>query len=354
MAGHGYEGGGDFLDVGFDVSGGGGSGAVGVAGVGAGDAVGEVAFDPGEGCVAEPVGRDALGRDPGEVVAEACPDVVVAAGGDGAAVAVAEQLVGGEDSTAGGGVIDQAGGEGWGDGLPAHGVAFLVETHEAEVWVEVLESEGEGAAAAAGGLGVQPQEEGVEDDVIAAGPRGGVDLVEFPSGERAAGVRQPAGFRDTVSGTVLLVNEAVGDRAVVDSAGRGDDVFAGVATVSTGASGPGGRGGGVFHGFDVAGQELVEVAVAPGGGHPGPVGAVRAVRAGAGGGDDGGQILIQCGDREARFVVLEVGEGDAEFGQCMAGCGESFEVRGHGTSCGRACMVRLGSVRACSAWIRSV
>jgi hypothetical protein len=49
LSGHGGEGGGDFLEVGFDVGGGGGSGGVGVAGVGAGDAVAEVALDPGEG-----------------------------------------------------------------------------------------------------------------------------------------------------------------------------------------------------------------------------------------------------------------------------------------------------------------
>jgi hypothetical protein len=49
LAGHGGEGGGDFLEAGFDVGGGGWSGVVGVAGVGAGDSVSEVAFDPGEG-----------------------------------------------------------------------------------------------------------------------------------------------------------------------------------------------------------------------------------------------------------------------------------------------------------------
>ena len=53
LSGHGGEGGGDGLEVGFDVGGGGGADAVGVAGVGAGDAVAEVAFDPGEGGVAE-------------------------------------------------------------------------------------------------------------------------------------------------------------------------------------------------------------------------------------------------------------------------------------------------------------
>lgn len=76
---------GGWLDVG-----GGGSGVVGVSGVGAGYAVSEVAFYPGEGGVAEPVGGDALGGDPGEAVAEAFPEVVVVSAGEWAAVAEAE------------------------------------------------------------------------------------------------------------------------------------------------------------------------------------------------------------------------------------------------------------------------
>ena len=61
---------------------------------GAGDGVAVVALDPGEGGVAEPVGGDLLGGDPGEVLADSGPEVVVTAGGDGAPVAVAEKLIG--------------------------------------------------------------------------------------------------------------------------------------------------------------------------------------------------------------------------------------------------------------------
>ena len=147
LAGHGGEGGGDFLEAGFDVGGGCWSGVVGVSGVGAGDPVAEVAFYPGEGGVAEPVGGDALGGDPGESVAEAFPEVVVASAGEWVAVAVPEQRVGGEDRAAGGGVVDQAVGEGWGDGLPADRAALLPELDQATVGVEVLEPDGEGAAA---------------------------------------------------------------------------------------------------------------------------------------------------------------------------------------------------------------
>jgi hypothetical protein len=73
FSGHGGQGGGDFVEAGFDVGGGGGSGGVGVAGEGAGDAVAEVAFDPGEGGVPQPVGGDAVGGDPGQLLAEAVP-----------------------------------------------------------------------------------------------------------------------------------------------------------------------------------------------------------------------------------------------------------------------------------------
>lgn len=52
LAGECCEGGGDVVEGGFDVGGGGGADAVGVAGVGPGDAVAEVAFHPGRGGVA--------------------------------------------------------------------------------------------------------------------------------------------------------------------------------------------------------------------------------------------------------------------------------------------------------------
>jgi hypothetical protein len=79
LAGEGGEGGGGVVDVGVEV--GGGVGFVVVSGVFVGDGVAVVAFDPGEGGVAQPVGGDALFGDPGEVFADAFPEVVVAAGG---------------------------------------------------------------------------------------------------------------------------------------------------------------------------------------------------------------------------------------------------------------------------------
>jgi hypothetical protein len=140
FAGEGGECSGDFVEVGGDV-GGGCSGVVfaGVAGVGAGDGVTKVAFDPGEGGVSEPMGGDLLGGDPGEAYADALPEVVVAAGGDGVLVAVAEELLGG-GAAALFVVVGEGVHEGGGDGLPAGGAAFLVEEDEALFGVEVAGS----------------------------------------------------------------------------------------------------------------------------------------------------------------------------------------------------------------------
>src|SRR6266567_3092493 len=48
-----------------------------VPGVGLSDREAEMALDPGQGRVADPVGADLLGRDPGEMTSEPLPEVVV-------------------------------------------------------------------------------------------------------------------------------------------------------------------------------------------------------------------------------------------------------------------------------------
>jgi len=137
FAGDGGEGGGDFVEVCGDVGGGCACVVVaGVAGVGAGDGVAVVAFDPGQGGVAQPVGADVLGGDPGQVGADAGPEVVVAAGGDGASVAVAQEWFGWA-AAALFMVVDEGVHEGGGDGLPAGSSAFFVQVDEALFGVEV-------------------------------------------------------------------------------------------------------------------------------------------------------------------------------------------------------------------------
>ncbi|GAA4563732.1 hypothetical protein GCM10023176_08280 [Micromonospora coerulea] len=60
-----------------------------------------------------------------------------------------------QDGAAGVGVFDQVFDEVMGDGLPADGGSFLGEADESVGGVEVDQAQGKGAAAAAGGLGVQ-------------------------------------------------------------------------------------------------------------------------------------------------------------------------------------------------------
>ena len=68
----------------------------------------------------DPVHADLLRPYPGEMPAEAVPQVVIAAVGDAAAVAVAQQLpVGGRVTIPG--VPEQGGHEGGGDWLPPDG-----------------------------------------------------------------------------------------------------------------------------------------------------------------------------------------------------------------------------------------
>jgi hypothetical protein len=92
-----------------------------------------------------------LGGYPGQVFAEAVPELVVAAGGQWPAGAVAQQLAVGSGGTAGGCVVEQVGGQVQADGLPAGGFAFFAEQDLAVLRVEVAQPEGEGAAAAGAG-----------------------------------------------------------------------------------------------------------------------------------------------------------------------------------------------------------
>ena len=59
-------------------------------------------------------------------------------------------------------VLDQAGHQGGGDRLPADPLALLAQQDQALVRIEVLRAQRERPAAAAGGLGVQPQQQRVQ------------------------------------------------------------------------------------------------------------------------------------------------------------------------------------------------
>ena len=147
-----------------------------VPGVGLGDGEAEVALDPGQDRVPYPVHADLLGRDPGEVLAEPPPEIVVTPGGDRLAVGVSQQALAGVEAAPAFAVREQVRHQRGRYGLPAHGLAFLVQPDQALLRVEVFWRKRQGAAAAAGGLGVQPQQQRVQGRVI---PGGGGDLGEF-------------------------------------------------------------------------------------------------------------------------------------------------------------------------------
>lgn len=196
FAGEGGESGGDLVDAGADV-GGGGPGVVavvGVAGVGACGGIAEVALYSGQGGVAQLVGGDLLGGHPGQVGAEARPEVVVASAGDRRTTGVAQQRAV-LDGAAVLGVVVQVGHQGGGDRLPAHGLALLPQEDQTLVRVEIARAQRQGAAATAGGFGVQPQQERVQGGVVAGGRGDVVDLgqpgPEWPAEWRATGGAWP-------------------------------------------------------------------------------------------------------------------------------------------------------------------
>ena len=125
--------------------------------------------------MAEPVGGDLLGADPGQVAADADPQAVVAPVGDRPAVPVAHQPAV-RWGVALLGVADECGHQGRGYRLPPDRLALFPEQDQALVAVQVGRAQGEGAAAAAGGLGVQPQDHRVELGIVSGG---GGDLVDL-------------------------------------------------------------------------------------------------------------------------------------------------------------------------------
>jgi hypothetical protein len=107
------------------------------------------------------------------------------------------------------GVLLQSGHEGGGDGLPADGLAFLAEPNQALVRVQVGRAERESAAAAAGGLGVQSQQQGVQFRVVAGGRGDVVDFGEAGVGDGLAGGGQAPGLVNLAGRVVGLGDVAV-------------------------------------------------------------------------------------------------------------------------------------------------
>ena len=88
-----------------------------------------------------------------------------------------------------------------------------------------LEQECQGAAAAARGLHVQPQEQCVERRVVAGGCGDLGEFVEPMVGQGHAGASQPAGFGYSRRRVLGFGKDAVGDRVIIQAAERGDQVL---------------------------------------------------------------------------------------------------------------------------------
>jgi hypothetical protein len=73
-------------------------------------------------------------------------------------------------------VLDEAAHQGGRDRLPADRLALFPQQDQALVWVEIVRAQRQCAAAAAGGIGVQPQQQRVQLRVVPGGRGGLVDL----------------------------------------------------------------------------------------------------------------------------------------------------------------------------------
>jgi hypothetical protein len=152
----------------------------------------------------------------------------------------------------------------------------------------------------------------VKNRIVATHPRRAVDLLELPRGERAAAVGQPARFGDAVGGTGLVVDLTATDRPVEDRPGHGHDVLAGVSTRAVRTPRVCAVAAATSFMPSMSLRAVRRGAVAPEGGHPGPVGAVGAVRTRASGSDHDRQVLTERRRPDALLRVLEVGDGRTE------------------------------------------
>src|SRR2546423_9590225 len=113
------------------------------------------------------MGGDALRGNPQQLLAQAVPEVVVATAGDRGPVAEPQQRVGGQGRAAVTSVLGQRGDKVQGDRLPPLGTTLLTQANQAVGGVEIHQPQPERATTTARGLGVQPQQQRVENDVVA-------------------------------------------------------------------------------------------------------------------------------------------------------------------------------------------
>jgi hypothetical protein len=165
---------------------------------------------------------------------QAAPQVVVAPGADGPAVGVPQQRTAAR-ARPGFPVGEQVRHQRGGHGLPADRLAFLVQPDEAVLGVEVTGQQRQGAAATAGGLGMQPQQQRVQGRVIPGGRGDAMDLFQAAAGQGPARTGQPPRLGHAGGGVLAFGQDAVSDRMLVHAPEGGDQVL-GRAAAATGIS----------------------------------------------------------------------------------------------------------------------
>ena len=100
-----------------------------------------------------------------------------------------------------------------------------MQPDQALLGIEIGRQEGQGAAAAAGSLHVQPQEQRVERRVVAGGCGDLGEFVEPVVGQCHAGASQPARFGYSRRRVLSFGKDAVGDRVVIQTAERCNQVL---------------------------------------------------------------------------------------------------------------------------------
>jgi hypothetical protein len=128
----------------------------------------------------------------GRMASQSLPEVVVAPGADRPAVGVPQQGPAWGEATPAFPVGQQMRHQGGGYGLPAHRLAFLVQLDKTMLGIQVFRHARQGTAAAAGGLGMQPQEESIEGRVISCSRGDTEDLFEAAVWQCGARAAQPA------------------------------------------------------------------------------------------------------------------------------------------------------------------
>jgi len=174
------------------------------------------------------------------------PQVVIPPGGDRPPVGVPQQLPVrlGVPLAA---VLDQAGHQRGGDRLPADRLAFFPQPDQALVRVQVPRPQGQRAATAARGFGMQAEDQRVQLRIVARRRGDVVDLRQPVIRQCAAGGRQASRFGYLAGRVVGLGDQSVVHGALVQAAQRGHQVLFGAAPAA-------GVTAGHHVGFDVAHQ----------------------------------------------------------------------------------------------------